>query len=318
MIYLQTTNRPILVAGSGRSGTTWLSDEIASWARTRPVFEPLHVGRVQGVPEWGVRSGVPGKYVAAHGQDQKMQTFVTRLLEGQVENHWTQQTWRHVPKWVSRSSILEGLAYSIAGKVGHRRRIQGDRMVIKFIKANLMLGWLSQNFDVQIVYVVRHPCQVVGSRLSRGWQSDLADILSQTDLMADHLEPFRDVIESANTSIRQLAVLWCVENLVPLRELRQHQWVNVAYEDFLSSPQEAFGSLGEKLELPVTLPNPIASRSGAKWHHPLTELDGLEVLNVCQEFGIDLYGREPAPQASFDDALEGALEDVPQPAVAAN
>ena len=37
-----------------------------------------------------------------------------------------------------------------------------DPVIVKFIRANLMLSWLSDKFNVKIVFVIRHPAAVVG------------------------------------------------------------------------------------------------------------------------------------------------------------
>ena len=40
--------------------------------------------------------------------------------------------------------------------------------------------------------------------------------------MVDYLEPFRDVISGPQSKVQKHAVMWCVENLIPLRQWQKY------------------------------------------------------------------------------------------------
>lgn len=303
----------ILIVGSGRSGTTWLADEVAARVRTHPVFEPLHRYRVPGVPHWGKRGEHAGKYLTAHDDDAEMKRFFERLLRGEISNAWTRQDWRCVPTWAQKSTLVERCFYHWAARRNRRRTLQGTHSVFKLIKANLMLEWLDQNFDVRLLYVIRHPCQVIGSRMKHAWQGDLADITQQDKLVHQELRPFRTIIESAKTPLQQLAVFWSVENRIPLRQLPFTDWKSLAYEECLFETERVFDSIDRFLDKPTAATNSTAGASRTPhvirpkverpWYDPLTEKQGEEVLEYCHGFGIRLYGRSLRPQTTLADAI---------------
>ena len=39
------------------------------------------------------------------------------------------------------------------------------------------------------------------------------------------------------------------------------------------------------------------------WHAPLTEAEGEEVLRICEEFGLRLYGRQITPVSSAGELM---------------
>lgn len=309
---------PIFVVGSGRSGTTWVGDVLASCADCIPIFEPMRTASVAEVPRWGLQSGLPGPYLRAQGYHPEWAAFLADLLTGKISNSWTRQDWTRVPKLWTRWPPLERFGYRLA-KIPYQYREKGAaRFIIKEIRANLMLEWLECQDDVRIVYLVRHPCAVIGSRMRLGvtdWGADLGEILCQSQLMADFLEPFRPLIEKSTSLLRRQAILWCVENLVPIRQVATRDWLAFCYEEFVWEPGPAFEQLLRSLGLEPTgktqrakarLVSSPSPDFGAlqPWHAPLSEHQGEEVLEACAEFGLDLYGRQRQPLCTLKETFD--------------
>jgi hypothetical protein len=267
-------------------------------------------------------SRLPGPYLCAEGHHPEWKTFFDDLLAGKISNVWTRQDWTKVPEILTRWPLSERIGYRLA-KTRYRLLEKGtSRYVIKEIRANLLLDWLDRNIDAQIVYLTRHPCAVIGSRMrlvaiEQGWTAEMGEILGQPALMADFLETCRRTIRGAATLLQRQAVLWCVENLVPLSQAGSKDWILCSYEEFRSDKDGAFdrliGTLGlEKTatterakELFVSTPSP-GSNGPSPWHAPLTEAQGEEVLRICAEFGLALYGRQAMPLHAVGDAVASA------------
>ncbi|HJT78083.1 MAG TPA: hypothetical protein VJ739_12840 [Gemmataceae bacterium] len=316
--------RPIFVVGSGRSGTTWIGDTLASAEGCCSLFEPLNARRVPEVPAWGHTSGLPGPYLRPDESAQPWRAFYERLLWGGISNAWIRQDDDRVLSGLGRLPFGERIGYRLAMMRYQRAEATCARYVVKEIRANLMLGWLSQRFRVRVVFVLRHPCAVVGSRLRLGWEADMRDVLSQANLMHDHLGPCRAAIEGAATPLQRQAVLWCVENLVPLRLAAQRpDWLLCTYEDCVRDPG-VFDRLFRALALtagPATeevrrqlVSNPDAPPDREKpWHHPLREAEAEEVLRICQDFGINVYGKQERPVCDPRHPLALRDRGVPGP-----
>ena len=104
---------PVFVAGSGRSGTTWIGDIISSCSGCIPVFEPLH-RKVPQVPRWGVNSGLPGTYLCEDVSYPQWEAFFDALFAGRISNAWTRQDWVRVPKALGRWRLAERIGFRIA------------------------------------------------------------------------------------------------------------------------------------------------------------------------------------------------------------
>lgn len=144
----------ILLAGSGRSGTTWLTDILTTGTRIQQIFEPLiplwneNVCKLTGWDRLGPHSW--SWYLPPDSSQPEWFELLHQVLTGRYRNYWTDY---------------------------YRTCFFPDRFLIKEIRANLMLGYIADKFHPKIIYVIRHPCAVVESRLAVGWHADVADIL---------------------------------------------------------------------------------------------------------------------------------------------
>ena len=121
---------------------------------------------------WGVNSGLPGAYLCEGVSYPQWEAFFDALFSGRISNGWTRQDWMRVPKVLDRWRLAERIGFRMAKIQYQSRYMRGNRYVIKEIRANLMLDWLSSRTNARIVYVIRHPCAVIASRLSRIQQQD--------------------------------------------------------------------------------------------------------------------------------------------------
>jgi Sulfotransferase family len=305
---------PIFVIGSGRSGTTWIGDTIASCSGCIPIFEPLHPKSVASTPRWRVKRPLPGPYLRARDTHPEWEIFFDALLADKLSNMWTRQDCSRVPKIVARWRLANRIAYRLAKTHYRSREMLANRYIVKEIRANLMLDWLETYTGGRIVYLIRHPCAVIGSRINfetpsfetPSFEADMEEILCQAPLMSDFLEPFRTTISQASTPVQRHAVLWCVENFIPLSQSGSRDWLFCCYEDFVSDQDAGFRRLFRHLGLEPTsrtehVKNRVVSlpshdlTTSRPWYEPLSEAEGEEVLRICSEFGLGLYGRQATP-----------------------
>jgi hypothetical protein len=114
------------------------------------------------------------------------------------------------------------------------------RYLIKEVRVSLMLGYLHDQFHPRIAYLSRHPCAIVASRIGLGWRLDLNNLLSQEELVEDHLSPWLARIERARSNPVATHAIWlAVENRVASQHLstRPHSH---AYYEHLMEPEATF------------------------------------------------------------------------------
>ena len=208
----------VLVAGSGRGGTTWVAELINSTHEFRDIFEPFNPSRVKLCRHFANR-----QYLRPQNDDPQYLDPARVILSGRLRSDWSD---------------------------AYNRRIVCHKRLIKDIRVNLLLKWIHRHFpEVPIIFVLRHPCAVAHSRMHLGWGDSLEDLLTQEPLVEDYLKPFLPAIKRANSSFERHLILWCIDNYVPLQELRRDEALTIFYEDLCKKPDASVKRLAEFLKL---------------------------------------------------------------------
>jgi len=294
--------RLIIIAATGRSGTTWIQNILSAPLNYRLIFEPLHprVSGAGGYWRWHLEAG---------DVDEKMYGLMDDAVHGRINSRWMKQGGQEKLRYFCRNRWWAG------------------NTVVKIIRGNLMLDWLEKNFPCSMVYMVRHPCAVIASKLKIGWGKRgggvIEHMLSQDALMERHLGPYRHIIETKNETLAQRhALLWCMENKVPLNQFRDHRWVGCVYEYLYLRPREELERIYSELGMPMSsksyrMVNKIshtsrgdsAVRTGEdvlrKWQKELTEEEVDQIMEIVEAFGMGIYDRGEMPVASEVERLMG-------------
>jgi Sulfotransferase family len=215
----QTFESLIFVAGTGRSGTTWLLELVNAGHPHRVIFEPFR-------PEHGILGErILPRYMRPGDDDPEVSEFVRKILLGKFKSN--RLTGRDNERLISTSRIL------------------------KDVDSNLRLGWLRSQFPYfPIVYIIRHPCAVASSRQRLGNELSIDEYLDESALVADHLAPYVGALSQLSTPFEKAVASWCIENYVPLKQIDEGlELVMVFYEDLVTDPDETlqhvFGALGQ-------------------------------------------------------------------------
>jgi hypothetical protein len=284
--------RSVLVAGTGRSGGTWLCDILNQRNEYRLVFEPFHPKRAPWMRPFGERP-----YLRPDAEAPEFLELARSVVTGRVRHAWTERFNRRF--------------------VAHRRLIKEDY-------ANLMLKWLHVNFPgMPLVLLLRHPCAVALSFVTHQYKGAVMPLLERETLVQDFLHPFVPEIRKARDVFERTLFLWCVEALVPLRQLRPGEVHVVFFENLVRSPESEIARLlayiGRSPEdLPLDLeklktPSLTARRASSavwtgadpveSWLEKVSDAQRRRALEILSLFGLDrIYGDAPLPRA------EGVLE----------
>ena len=278
----------IFLAGVGRSGTTWVEDVINARNDHRILFEPFHPYKVPLCRPFRYR-----QYIRPTDLNERYLSVARRILSGKVRNGWIDQ---------------------------QNKCFIARKRLIKDIRANLLLKWLHTQFpNVKIVLLMRHPCAVASSKLKSGWGTHLDEFLSQPELMTDHLEPFEEILRSAQTDFEKHIVSWCVENFVPLRQFGSGEVYVAFYENLCVNPESEFramfASLGLQLEPDYfnafSRPSAMSRKTSAikkglslvkTWENEISSSNIERATEILNLFGLSrIYGRDPMPLIKSGD-----------------
>lgn len=276
----------LVVAGSPRSGTTWLAEVLSSLPRSAILFEPEHMLQVPAAR----RAGLDWHVMKFPGDDWPQgDRYFKQVLQGRVITPWTVS---HVP-----------LSRAFAPR----------RWIVKFVDANLMLGWLANRFPVRApVLVLRHPCAVVGSQLRRGWRLDHAPRLAA---FFNRYPQFKDYVASLQDPVEWSAAQWCIHTYAPLKLPQPWPFIVTTYEQATRFPEQEFGRMFRHWQMPM--PDDLVERTkrpsgttdlgsemrkgkdpDAGWRKALTDTQIAQVLAVVRQFGLDFYTEESQPDAA--------------------
>jgi hypothetical protein len=272
-------SRCILLAGTARSGTTWMADLISSQIRARVMFEPFHS---QKIPE--ISNINYFQYLRPETRNDELLAYCRKVFSGAIRD-----------KWIDRQISSLFPKYRI----------------IKEIRANLFLRWIHNNFlNIPILFLIRHPCAVVLSRMQLNWATDgdIEYFLSQDTLVEDFLVDKFDLIANANSPEEKHALIWCISNLVPLTHFSPGELNIIHYENLCLQPEieipRIFQIIGldydEMIFSSLDNPSRTVTRDSAvmhgldritQWKSKLSPQQIHNILSVVESFELDyLYG----------------------------
>ena len=276
----------VFLAGSGRSGTTWLSEVINQGGSYRYVFEPFNPVRVSAFGHFKTK-----QYLRPGDVREEFLEPARLALTGGLRDPWTDR---------------------------FNTRIVARRRLIKDIRANLLLAWMRANFPgMPIVLLLRHPCAVVTSRLALGWRDNLDETMEQRDLVEDFLLPMEGEIRAADDDFERHLFLWCIDNYVPLKQFGREGIHLAFYENLLAHPERELQSLFDYIGVDLDdyalgglgRPSPLSRKDAPPpsvdgWRANVDTRQARRAGEILNLFGLDrVYGEGPMPDSSGARAM---------------
>jgi hypothetical protein len=232
--------KPILVTGAHRSGTTWVGRMLASNPHTAYISEPLNVLHRRGVYRADVEHWYT--YITKENADKYLPAFHDLL-------NFRYHLFSELGSLRSQKDILRmGRDLSIFMKGKLRRQ----RILLKDPFSVFSAPWFAQTLNCQVVITIRHPAGFASSLKRLNWPFDFRDMLEQPMLMRDYLESDRADMENmmADDIVGQSALLWRMiyRSVHTTLSLFPHFKI-VRHEDLSLDPVSGYKSLYESLDL---------------------------------------------------------------------
>jgi len=137
----------IFIAGSARSGTTWLAETLSNYFKYRHIFEPFDP-RINSMFKYfpykisNLKIPFHPRYIPPNYENLKFKEIFEKIITGRICNIRTD-------------------------RFNYFFRPEGR--VIKSIRSSYFLKWMRNNFPkLPIIFIIRHPCAVVLSRINMG------------------------------------------------------------------------------------------------------------------------------------------------------
>ncbi len=207
----------VIIVGSGRSGTSWLANICNYRNSFRYLFEPLnpaHLTVHKESPFWCL-------------QNEYAYPLLDRVMRGKVRGTWVDS---------------------------RNRSVFAKRRLIKEIRANMLVPWISSNFPkALIVLLLRNPLSVAASRKTLSdqrygnwsWEPNLEELL-KTPCIVEKLSnsEFALLRQQIGSGIVMESIAdWCINNLVATRNECFKKAHVIFYEDLIVKQDEVVKDL---------------------------------------------------------------------------
>jgi len=272
--------KTVFLAGSARSGTTWLQEIVNFKNEYRVLFEPFRPDKVELVSDW--------KQYLYLRKDENSPLYLDPMkdiISGNIKNIWVDT-------------------------VNHR--LFSQKRIIKAIHANLLLYWVKCHFpEVPIILIMRHPCAVANSKLNivkKHFQfknNILDEFLSQEDLVDDFLRPFQIRLREKKTDFETFIFMWCIENLIPITQFSEGEIYITFYETLCQNPQQEIKNIFSYINKPfsqdiikkATIPSSVSRNNSAinsgddlikSWRKNITDDQIKKAVEILNLFGLDI------------------------------
>jgi len=216
--------KPILIIGLHRSGTTWLAKILSLPKEIKYISEPFN-------PNTGLKVFTKWLVYINHSNEGIYLPAIAKLFKVGGDLRFT----------------LPNAKFLLSRYVPGPKRI-----LMKGIGGSVFsTNWLVEKFDMQVVAIMRHPAAFYSSLKRLNWRFDFDNLLSQSDLMADYLEPYRELMSKPNMSFaEEAATLWLCVNFVLDKYITEHpEAIFKRHEDLSQNPIIEFKDLYHKLGL---------------------------------------------------------------------
>lgn len=200
-------NNTLVIAGTARSGTTWLAQTINYNNKFRLIYEPFHCK-----VKYPNRTISESQYINEMNTNEKYVNNLNYILSGRIRNK-------------QADSFNSRLLY--------------NRIMVKMVRGNFLLKWIHNLHPrLKIIYIIRHPLSTVLSQQKRQIRHTLNEILAQKQLVEDYLsEPLEHIHLKDLNEFEKYILYWCINNYVVKEQFQSKGIYFVQYEEIFQNPQ---------------------------------------------------------------------------------
>lgn len=241
-------NKPVIVLGFGRSGTTWISDIISKITGSIILFEPFHPAVFKDAQEFLYRR-------LTRENCQPVLCQILSCHKKQIRNRWLLRNHLNSP--------LEKISDRFIDLVWHESEILG----FKSIRQNQNIPWFIKELNASVVYIIRHPLSVVASIKKRPnfWKEFnfhthckkfLAAYQGHPSLSRSQWAEITRVWKHSESPDEKIGCMWCLTQWVALQDLQVLGLPFFTYERFYMDPFEEARGLLDYLGYPSVQVHP--------------------------------------------------------------
>lgn len=192
--------RDVLILSSPRSGSTWLMELLSYEKYTKYVDEPLSKDIID------IKNFLP------------MKTWWNYLSLDNTES-------KILKNYFNNDDIIR--CFGPANILKKNYSYFTNRRILKVIRANALIEWFENEFDFNIIYLVRHPISQSLSCMARKHHCEIPEYLENKKfkkkvLTKKQIEHSKKVLKS-ELKLEKYVTEWCLDNIVPLNYIKENK-----------------------------------------------------------------------------------------------
>lgn len=243
----QHSNKPILLTGGHRSGSTWVGKIIARSDSIGYIEEPFNLYHRPGICK------AQFDYWFTYVCENNALRYRDALAATLEFNYQLSEELKMIknPKDIAR--LLKDYF------IFNRYRYFNKRPLMKDPIAVFSAEWLANEFNMDVIVLIRHPAAFAGS-LKQGvgsWSYPFIHLLQQPLLIKHYFNEFEAQIKEFSHEdkdiIDQAILLWNIIHCTIAKYQEKYpNWIFIKHEELSSDPVSGFAKIFNSLNLPYT------------------------------------------------------------------
>jgi hypothetical protein len=255
----RSDSRPLLLVGIPRSGTTWTMQVLGADPNLHPLLEPDNEG-TSAPAIWGKKAA--GRFPALQpgDHDERYRELWSWILEGAPRNlrlRLAAQVLRPVQP-PGRTRFLQGRRVPLMTMAGAIARHPGSgtpsehgnqRLLVKSVHAPLALEWLAEEFDIDVLVLLRHPGNVLSSWLTLNLNEQFIRLEENPAVRTRLLSSWGVTAPGPDPLERMIFSIGVLSTALEAAVSRNPRWLIRTHEQLCSDPGQEFKKLYADLGL---------------------------------------------------------------------
>ncbi len=229
----------ILVTGAPRSGTSWMGRMLSLAPHTRYLHEPLN-----------------NRFAVDHFKEEPF-PYWFMYLNKQNQHLYIDK----ISRMIDLSPIAEAKAST------------KPKPVIKDPIAVFSANWFAHTYDLDVVFLIRHPGAFIKSILTLEWNTKPRMFFRQESLMEAYLSDYETELrkhQDLDNKFAQAALMWkMIYHVANIFQKQNPNWQFIRHEDLSTNPASGFRSIYAQLGLEYTYEASMSIASHSSQNNPI-------------------------------------------------
>lgn len=243
---INSNEKPILITGSHRSGSTWVGNMVSLSPSVVYVHEPFNLDRALGICR--AKFDCWFQYICYDNES----LYLNDIEDCLNFKYKFSEEFKSARSLKDIAKLSRDYMRFVGCKALKKKPLIKDPIAV------FSAEWLAKRFNMDVLILIRHPAAFAGSLKKAGWTHPFSHFLEQPLLIERHLSKYRSEIEEYSKTekdiVDQAILLWNLVHHMILDYRESHpDWIFMKHEDLSRDPLEEFRNIYNRLGLDFSM-----------------------------------------------------------------